>query len=139
MEAWRFKVNALRRLESSAIWAFLPYQKRRRQKTRETSWHVLRHDRYNFLQIIVDEKLGSKRRLDRRQMTWLRNLRKWSWLELQSLIRKVPGHTIICRCQCKPSLKKKNMEFCKLDSEWECFPLFTSFHTGRRKENSSSD
>lgn len=112
MEAWTLKVNTLRRLESFEMWIFrrmlrIPWTDHIRNeevlrrmnmdrelldiiKKRKTSYlgHLLRHERYNFLRIIMEGKIEGRRGPGRRQMTWLRNIKEWTGLDFQSLIRK---------------------------------------------------
>ncbi|XP_045485783.1 uncharacterized protein LOC123689499 [Pieris rapae] len=40
--------------------------------------HVLRHDRYHLLQLIIMGKIQGKRRVGRRKKSWLRNVREWT-------------------------------------------------------------
>ncbi|KAG7308497.1 hypothetical protein JYU34_005707 [Plutella xylostella] len=49
-------------------------------KLKKTSYlgHVLRHDRYRLLQVIVMGKVEGKRRVGRRRKSWLRNVREWT-------------------------------------------------------------
>ncbi|XP_045485098.1 uncharacterized protein LOC123689386 [Pieris rapae] len=40
--------------------------------------HVLRHDRYHLLQLIIMGKIQGKRHVGRRKKSWLRNVREWT-------------------------------------------------------------
>ncbi|KAL4707918.1 hypothetical protein ACJJTC_013709 [Scirpophaga incertulas] len=40
--------------------------------------HVLRHERYDILQLIMMGKLAGKRGIGRRKKSWLRNIREWT-------------------------------------------------------------
>jgi len=44
-------------------------------KRRKTAYlgHVIRNERYQFLQLIIEGKRG----IDRKKMSWLRNVRQW--------------------------------------------------------------
>ncbi|XP_039756529.1 uncharacterized protein LOC120631148 [Pararge aegeria] len=40
--------------------------------------HVLRHERYQLLRLIMMGKVEGKRRVGRRKKSWLRNIREWT-------------------------------------------------------------
>ncbi|CAH2241349.1 jg15549 [Pararge aegeria aegeria] len=40
--------------------------------------HVLRHDTYRLLQLIMMGKVAGKRRIGRKRKSWLRNIREWT-------------------------------------------------------------
>lgn len=40
--------------------------------------HVLRHEKYELLQLIMMGKVAGKRRVGRRKKSWLRNIREWT-------------------------------------------------------------
>ncbi|CAH2229128.1 jg5218 [Pararge aegeria aegeria] len=54
--------------------------------------HVLRHDRYRKLQLIMMGKVSGKRRIGRKRKSWLRNIREWTGIasatQLFSLARE---------------------------------------------------
>ncbi|CAH2242692.1 jg7589 [Pararge aegeria aegeria] len=54
--------------------------------------HVLRHDRYRLLQLIMMGKVAGKRRIGRKRKSWLRNIREWTGIasaaQLFSLARE---------------------------------------------------
>lgn len=39
---------------------------------------VLRHDRYDLLQLILRRKVAGKRSVGRQKKSWLRNIREWT-------------------------------------------------------------
>lgn len=51
--------------------------------------HILEYDRYDILKLITEGKIEGKSVPVRRQMTWLRNIKEWTELDFQALIRKV--------------------------------------------------
>lgn len=111
MEAWTLKVSSLRRLESFEMWVFrrilrVPWTDKIRNeeilrrmntdrelltsiKRRKTAYlgHVLRNKKYTLIQLIIKGKIEGKRGPGRRQITWLRNIRQWTNMDLQTLIR----------------------------------------------------
>ncbi|XP_045783253.1 uncharacterized protein LOC123879530 [Maniola jurtina] len=52
-------------------------------KQRKISYlgHILRHDRYRLLQIIMVGKIAGKRVVGRRKKSWLRNIREWTGIK----------------------------------------------------------
>ncbi|CAH2207478.1 jg23512 [Pararge aegeria aegeria] len=54
--------------------------------------HVLRHDRYRLLQLIMMGKVAGKRCIGRKRKSWLRNIREWTGMasaaQLFSLARE---------------------------------------------------
>ncbi|CAH2234459.1 jg17761 [Pararge aegeria aegeria] len=54
--------------------------------------HVLWHDRYRLLQLIMMGKVAGKRRIARKRKSWLRNIREWTGIasaaQLFSLARE---------------------------------------------------
>ncbi|CAH2243467.1 jg9382 [Pararge aegeria aegeria] len=40
--------------------------------------HVLRHERYELLQLIMMGKVAGRRGVGRRKKSWLRNIREWT-------------------------------------------------------------
>ena len=49
--------------------------------------HIYRGSRNEFLRLIMEGKVKGKRGPDRRQCSWLRNIRDWSGLNSQTLLR----------------------------------------------------
>lgn len=49
-------------------------------KRRKTAYlgHVLRHERYQLLQVVMMGKVEGKRAVGRRRTSWLSNIRKWT-------------------------------------------------------------
>ncbi|CAG9834829.1 unnamed protein product [Diabrotica balteata] len=111
MEAWTFKINSLRRLESFEMWLFrsmlkVPWTAHmsneqvlhkmgtdrellKIMKTRKTLYlgHIYRNEKYQLLQLLIEGKVEGKRGPGRRQASWLKNIREWTGLDSQSLIR----------------------------------------------------
>ena len=58
-------------------------------KRRKTSYlgHIYRGSRYEFLRLIMEGKVEDTRGPGRRQCSWLRNVRDWTGLNLQTLLR----------------------------------------------------
>ncbi|CAH2245137.1 jg2391 [Pararge aegeria aegeria] len=54
--------------------------------------HVLRHDRYRLLQLIMMGKVAGKRCIGRKRKSWLRNIKEWTGIasaaQLFSLARE---------------------------------------------------
>lgn len=65
--------------------------------------HILRNNKYEFLQLILQGKIQGKRGVGRRRISWLRNLREWfgmSTTELfQSAVSKVKIAIMISNLQ----------------------------------------
>jgi len=58
-------------------------------KKRKTAYldHVLRGERYQFLQLIIEGKIEDRRDMGRKKMSWLRNIRQWTGLcDMRSLV-----------------------------------------------------
>ncbi|KAI8436544.1 hypothetical protein MSG28_010075 [Choristoneura fumiferana] len=101
-EAWTIKEDLRKRIEAFEMWAYrrmlaiswthrvtnvevLRRAGRSRQlmqtiKKRKVAYlgHVLRHDRYELLQLIMMGKVAGKRAVGRRKKSWLRNIREWT-------------------------------------------------------------
>lgn len=101
MEAWTLKKNMTDRMEAFELWAYRRILKiswvqkvtndevmRRMKKEREIIntmkirklqylGHVMRGERYRFLQEIMQGKIQGQRSQGRRRISWLNNLRKW--------------------------------------------------------------
>jgi len=58
----------------------------KRRKTAHLG-HVIRNERYQFLQLIIEGKIKEKRGIGRKKMSWLRNVRQWTMQELMHTIR----------------------------------------------------
>ncbi|CAH2242185.1 jg22897 [Pararge aegeria aegeria] len=50
-------------------------------------WHVLRHERYALLQLIMMGKVAGRRGVGRRKKSWLRNIREWTGIASAELFR----------------------------------------------------
>ena len=60
--------------------------------------HVLRHERYHLLQTIMMGKIEGKRRVGRRKMSWLRNIRQWTGIaNVEELFRLAQIGRASCR------------------------------------------
>ena len=104
-EAWTLKVNTLNRLEAFEMWIHrrmlrIPWtdmvsnsEVLRRanigrellttMKIRKTAYlgHVLKGEKYSFLQLIIQGKIEGRRGVGRRLMSWLRNIRAWTGIQ----------------------------------------------------------
>lgn len=110
-ETWTLKVSSMNRLEAFEMWTYrrilkIPYTAhitneevlRRVNKERDllhtvkckkTSYlgHILRNDKYYILQLIIKGKIEGKRSIGRKKLSWLRNIRNWTGLNFEELIR----------------------------------------------------
>lgn len=101
-EAWTIKEDLRKRVEAFEMWAYRRMlrigwtqkvtndevlrrvnQKRELLQTvkqRKVAYlgHVMRHDRYELLQLIMMGKVAGKRKVGRRKKSWLRNIREWT-------------------------------------------------------------
>ncbi|XP_072933758.1 uncharacterized protein [Epargyreus clarus] len=100
-EAWTIKEDLRKRIEAFEMWTYRRLlsiswtqkvtnvkilervgQKRALMltvKQRKVSLgHVLRHPRYNLLQLIMMGKVAGRRKVGRRKKSWLRNIREWT-------------------------------------------------------------
>ena len=58
-------------------------------KKRKTAYlgHIMRNEKYRFLQLMIKGKIEGKRGIGRKKMSWLRNIRQWTGLrDIQTLI-----------------------------------------------------
>ncbi|KYN02133.1 hypothetical protein ALC62_07054 [Cyphomyrmex costatus] len=74
--------SVLRRMHASR--KLLATVKRRKL---EYFGHMLRGPKYELLQIIMKGKIEGKRRIGRKNLSWLRNIRTWSGLNVEELFR----------------------------------------------------
>lgn len=103
-EAWTVNAKIINRVEAFEMWTYrrllrVPWTDRvtnaeilRRVhknrellttvKRRKTAYlgHILRHDEYQLLQLILEGKIDGKRGIGRKQMSWARNIRQWTGL-----------------------------------------------------------
>lgn len=110
-EAWTMGIRSMRRLEAFEMWIMRRMLKiswtehvsnetvlRRMNadreilgivKRRKTSYlgHIYRSRRYEFLKLIMEGKIEGRRGPGRRQGSWLKNVRDWTGLNSQSLLR----------------------------------------------------
>lgn len=111
-EAWTLKINTMNRLEAFELWIYRRMMKipwtdyvsnlqvlhrmnKERElldtiKRRKTAYlgHLMRHNKYEFLQLIMEGKIEGKRGPGRRQCSWLKNIRDWTGLDSHTLLRK---------------------------------------------------
>lgn len=111
MEAWTLKAIDIRRLEAFEMWIYRRILRiswveritnvevmRRMHKEREViptikrrkllyMGHVMRGEKYQMLQIIVQGKIQGKRSMGRRRNSWLKNLRDWFGCSNNELFR----------------------------------------------------
>ena len=110
-ESWTLKARSMQRLEAFEMWVMRRMLKiswtehtsnetvlRRMNadreilgivKRRKTSYlgHIYRGERYEFLRLIMEGKIEGRRGPGRRQCSWLKNVRDWTGLDSQSLLR----------------------------------------------------
>ncbi|CAH2241180.1 jg3246 [Pararge aegeria aegeria] len=101
-EAWTIKEDLRKRIEAFEMWTFrrmlaiswtlkvsneevLRRVNQRREllhtiKIRKVAYlgHVLRHERYELLQLIMMGRVAGRRGVGRRKKSWLRNIREWT-------------------------------------------------------------
>lgn len=100
-EAWTLKEATIKKLDAFEMWCYRRMLRiswvhrvtnkevlRRAKRSRELTLtikkkisylgHVLRHERYRLLQVIMMGKVEGKRRAGRRRKSWLRNIREWT-------------------------------------------------------------
>ena len=101
MEAWTLKKIDTKRIEPFEMWMYRRILRiswaekvtnvevlRRMQKEKELVFtikkrklqylgHVMRGDKYQLLQLIIQGKIIGKRSIGRRRNSWLKNLREW--------------------------------------------------------------
>lgn len=80
-------------------------------KKRKASYlgHILGHEKYNFLQRIMKEKIKGKRGPEKREMAWLRNIKEWTELSLGTN-KKNPEYKRICNSYRQPPLGKRPLK-----------------------------
>ena len=111
MEGWTLKTSSINKLEAFEMWLYRRTLKiswtekvtneevlRRVNKERElfhvvkkrkTAYlgHIMRNEKYRFLQLMIKGKIEGKRGIGRKKMSWLRNIRQWTGLrDIQTLI-----------------------------------------------------
>lgn len=111
MEGWTLKVNTINKLEAFEMWLYrrilkIPWTARitnedvlasvnkERElfttiKKRKTAYlgHVMRNEKYKYLQLIIEGKIEGRRGVGRKKMSWLRNIRHWTGMHnIQTLI-----------------------------------------------------
>ena len=58
-------------------------------KKRKTTYlgHIMRNEKYRFLQLVIEGKIEGRRGMGRKKMSWLRNIRQWTGIrDIQTLI-----------------------------------------------------
>lgn len=111
VEGWTLKISAINKLEAFEMWLYrrilkIPWTakmtneevltrvNRERQlfetiKKRKTAYlgHIMRNEKYQFLQLMIEGKIEGKRGIGRKKMSWLRNIRQWTGIhDVQTLI-----------------------------------------------------
>ena len=110
-ETWTLKVGLMNSLEAFELWCYrrmlrIPWTARisneevlrrmgcERQllltiKTRKTAYlgHILRHQKYELPQLIIKGKIEGKRGIGRKRLSWMRNIRQWTGLNYEQIIR----------------------------------------------------
>lgn len=111
MESWTLTKNMCNKLEAFEMWTYrrvlkIPWTDKvtnnevlkrlnkdkeilKTIKIRKMEYlgHIMRHDRYRILQLIIQGKIQGKRSVGRRRTSWLRNLREWYGKSTTSLFR----------------------------------------------------
>lgn len=111
-ESWTLKVSAMNKLEAFEMWVYrrmlrIPWTDRVSNervlnqmnkdrelldiiKKRKAAYlgHIMRHSKYEFLQLIIEGKIEGKRGPGRRQCSWLKNIRDWTGLDSHTLLRR---------------------------------------------------
>jgi len=104
-------VSTTKKLEAFEVWVYgrvlrIPWTARRTDdevlriinkdrelldtiKRRKTAFlgDVIGNERYQFLQLMIEENIEVKRGIGRKKMSWLRNVRQWRIQELVHTIR----------------------------------------------------
>lgn len=112
VESWTLKVSAMNKLEAFEMWVYrrmlrIPWTDRVSNervlnqmnkdrelldiiKKRKAAYlgHIMRHSKYEFLQLIIEGKIEGKRGPGRRQCSWLKNIRDWTGLDSHTLLRR---------------------------------------------------
>lgn len=105
VKAWTMKTNTINKLEAFEMWTYrrllkiswtdritneevLNMMQKEREllniiKKRKTSYlgHIVRNEKYNILQLILEGKIEGKRGIGRKQLSWARNIRQWTGLK----------------------------------------------------------
>lgn len=104
MEGWTLKITSMNKIEAFEMWLYRRVLKiswteritneevlRRVGKERELLTtnkrrkvaylgHIMRNQKYDILQLIIEGKIEGKRGIGRKKMSWLRNIRQWTGL-----------------------------------------------------------
>lgn len=110
-ESWTLTTSAMNRLEAFEMWnyrrilkipwtdhatnmAVLQTLNKDREllhtiKVRKTSYlgHILRNNKYYLPQLVVKGKIEGRRGVGRKKLSWIRNIRNWTGLNYEELIR----------------------------------------------------
>ena len=113
-ETWTLKVSMMNRLEAFEMWCYRRILRiswvdrvtndevlRRLHREREVLQivkrrkleyfgHFLRGPKYELLKTIIQGHIEGKRRIGRKNLSWLRNLRAWTGLSVEELFRIAP-------------------------------------------------
>lgn len=108
-ETWTLKINTMNRLEAFEMWCYRRMLRvswtehvtnesvlQRLHKARELLeiikrrkleyfGHVLRGPKYRMLHTIIKGKFEGRRRIGRKKLSWLRNIKNWSGLSVEEL------------------------------------------------------
>lgn len=99
---WSRKVDPQNQLEAFEIWIYrkmlrIPWHERVNNKRdllntvkyKKTSYlgHVLRNDKYYSLKLLTEGWIEGKRPIGRKRLSWLKNIRNWTDLNVKELIR----------------------------------------------------
>lgn len=111
MEGWTLKVDNINKLEAFEMWLYrrmlkIPWTARMTNvevlsrinkerellvavKKRKTAYlgHVMRNEKYECLQLLIEGKIEGRRGVGRKKLSWLRNIRQWTGVnDIQTLI-----------------------------------------------------
>lgn len=109
VETWTLKAQIIRKLEAFELWMYrrmlkVPWTARitneeilrrvgrerkllKTIKIRKTSYlgHVLRHNKYSILQVIMQGRVDGRKGIGRKRKSWLRNIREWTGMGVEEL------------------------------------------------------
>ena len=111
VESWTLKAGMFNKLEAFELWCYrrmlrIPWTARvtnnevlqkiggEREllhiiKIRKTTYlgHLLRNEKYELPQLIIEGKLEGKRGLGRKRLSWMRNIRNWTGMNFEQVLR----------------------------------------------------
>ena len=59
--------------------------------------HIMRNEKYDLLQLIIQGKIDGRRKPGRRKTSWLKNLRQWFNMSTRSLFRAAVNKVQLAR------------------------------------------